>query len=45
MGNKVTMILRTFNRLEYTIQTIATFIDNTQYSNHELLVFDNMSTD
>ena len=42
---KVCIIIRAYNRLEYTIQAISHIIRNTEYPNYEILVVNNGSQD
>lgn len=45
MDKKVAIILRVFNRLEYTIKCIEALANNTNYKDLEVIVIDNCSTD
>lgn len=42
---KVTIIILTWNGLQYTKRCLATLIETTNFSNYEILVADNGSTD
>ena len=43
--SKISVIIRCFNRLEYSIQCIQSVIDNTQYPNYDIIVVNNHSLD
>ena len=42
---KVSMIIRAYNRLEYTIETLSNIIENTVYDNYEIIIVNNNSKD
>jgi glycosyltransferase involved in cell wall biosynthesis len=43
--NKVSLIIRCYNRLEYTIQTLSNIIEITKYPNYEIIIINNNSKD
>ena len=43
--DKVSLIIRAYNRLEYTIETLDSIISTTSYDNYEIIVVNNNSTD
>lgn len=43
--NKVSIIIRAYNRLEYTIETLSNIITNTNYNNYEIILVNNNSRD
>lgn len=45
MNKKVSIIIRAYNRLEYTIETLSSIITNTDYNNYEIIVINNNSKD
>jgi glycosyltransferase involved in cell wall biosynthesis len=42
---KVSIIIRAYNRLEWTIETLSNIIENTNYDNYEIIVVNNNSKD
>jgi glycosyltransferase involved in cell wall biosynthesis len=42
---KISLIMRVYNRLEYTIETLSNIINNTDYDNYEIIIIDNDSKD
>ena len=42
---KVSLIMRAYNRLEYTIETLSNIIENTVYDNYEIIIINNNSSD
>jgi len=42
---KVSLIIRVYNRLEYTIETLSNIIENTIYDNYEIIIINNNSND
>lgn len=42
---KVSLIIRVYNRLEYTIETLSNIITNTKYDNYEIIIVNNNSKD
>jgi len=42
---KVSLIMRVYNRLEYTIETLSNIITNTTYDNYEIIIINNNSQD
>ena len=41
----VSIIIRTYNRLEYTIETLNSILNNTSYENYEIIIINNNSSD
>lgn len=42
---KISMIIRAYNRLEWTIETLSSIISTTEYDNYEIIVVNNNSKD
>jgi glycosyltransferase involved in cell wall biosynthesis len=42
---KVSMIIRAYNRLEWTIETLSSIISTTDYDNYEIIIVNNNSKD
>ena len=42
---KVSLIIRAYNRLEYTIETLSNIIELTKYDNYEIIIINNNSQD
>jgi len=42
---KVSLIIRAYNRLEYTIETLSNILENTVYDNYEIIIINNNSKD
>jgi len=42
---KVSMIIRAYNRLEWTIETLSSIISTTDYDNYEIILVNNNSQD
>jgi len=42
---KVSLIIRAYNRLEYTIETLSNILETTNYENYEIIIINNNSTD
>jgi len=45
MNEQITILFTTFNRLEYTKQSLPVLVKNTEYENIRLIIIDNNSTD